>query len=68
MTWPALSVGSQPPQLGRALGPPAVVQVVKAEPQEPHLLIIVAACAAKGGVRAELEYLPYFLFVNHRIS
>lgn len=61
--WPVLSFGSQSLQRGRALGPPAVVQVEKAEPWEPDLLIIVAACAAKGYIQAELEYFLSLLLV-----
>jgi len=63
MMWPVLSAGSQPPQWGMAPGPPAVGQTGKAEP----LLTAVAACAAKVYVPAELQHLPYFLFVNGQI-
>lgn len=63
-----LIFGSPPLQWGRALGPPAVAQVEKAEPREPDLLVTVAAYAAKGYIQAELEYLPYFLFVNGQVK
>lgn len=58
----------EPLQQGRAIGTPAAGQVEKAEPQEPDLLIAVAACAAKGYIQTELQYLPYFLCVNGQVK
>lgn len=45
-----------------------MARVEKAEPREPDLLLTVAAYAAKGYIQAELEYLPYFLFVNGQVK
>lgn len=56
------------PTAGESPGTPAVARVEKAAPQEPHLLITAAARAAKGDVQAEVENLPYLLFVNGQVK